>query len=57
MSFLNADHSTCNGVIPHPTLPIFVTYGIDSTAKLWRACTPVDAKVDDSTVVSCDRRL
>ena len=24
------------------------TYGIDSTAKLWRATTPVDPEVDDS---------
>jgi len=48
VSFLNADHSTCNGVIPHPTLPLFITYGIDSTAKIWRATTPVDSEVDDS---------
>mmetsp|Transcript_28380 Transcript_28380/g.42908 ORF Transcript_28380/g.42908 Transcript_28380/m.42908 type:complete len:1116 (+) Transcript_28380:75-3422(+) len=48
VSFLNADHSTCNGVVPHPTLPVFVTYGIDSTAKLWRATVPVDSNIDDS---------
>jgi tetratricopeptide (TPR) repeat protein len=48
VSFLTADHSTCNGIIPHPTLPIFITYGIDSTAKLWRATGPVDPQVDDS---------
>ena len=36
------------GIQPHPTLPIFVTYGIDSTAKLWRATSPVDMDVDDS---------
>jgi len=48
VSFLNADHSTCNGVVPHPSLPLFITYGIDSTAKLWRASIPVDPKVDDS---------
>ena len=47
-SFLNADHSTCNGVIPHPSLPFFITYGIDSTAKLWRATLPVDHEIDDS---------
>ena len=47
-SFLNADHSTCNGVVPHPSLPFFITYGIDSTAKLWRASLPVDREVDDS---------
>eukprot|EP00536_Pseudo-nitzschia_multiseries_P004033 jgi/Psemu1/323282/estExt_fgenesh1_pg.C_650015 len=50
VSFWKADQSTCNGVVPHPTLPIFVTYGIDSTAKLWRATTPVDSEVDDSAV-------
>ena len=52
VSFLNADNSTCNGVVPHPSLPLFVTYGIDSTAKLWRATTPVDVEVDDSPIVS-----
>jgi tetratricopeptide (TPR) repeat protein len=49
-SFWMADNSTCNGVIPHPSLPVFVTYGIDSTAKLWRSATPVDPDVDDSAV-------
>lgn len=34
--------------MPHPTLPVFITYGIDSTAKLWQASTPVDVNVDDS---------
>jgi tetratricopeptide (TPR) repeat protein len=48
VSLLNADHSTCNGVIPHPSLPFFITYGIDSTAKLWRATRPVDPNMDDS---------
>ena len=48
VSLLNADTSTCNGVVPHPTLPFFITYGIDSTAKLWRATGPVDANTDDS---------
>ena len=52
VSLLNADHSTCNGVIPHPTLPLFVTYGIDSTAKLWRGTVPIDSDVDDSPEVS-----
>jgi hypothetical protein len=52
VSLLNADHSTCNGVIPHPTLPIFITYGIDSTAKLWRATIPISQNVDDSPFVS-----
>jgi hypothetical protein len=48
VSFLGADTVTCNGIIPHPSLPVFVTYGIDSTAKLWRGTGPVDCKVDDS---------
>jgi tetratricopeptide (TPR) repeat protein len=50
VSFWKADQSTCNGVVPHPTLPIFVTYGIDSTAKLWRSTIPVDSDVDDSAI-------
>jgi len=50
VSFWKADQSTCNGVVPHSTLPIFVTYGIDSTAKLWRSTTPVDPEVDDSVI-------
>lgn len=48
VSFLKADNHTCNGIVPHPSLPYFITYGIDSTAKLWRASTPVDNEVDDS---------
>lgn len=48
VSLLGADSSTCNGVIPHPDLPFFITYGIDSTAKLWRATPPVDPLTDDS---------
>ena len=36
-ALLKADRVTCNGVIPHPSLPLFITYGIDNTAKLWRA--------------------
>jgi len=51
VSLLNADHSTCNGVIPHPTLPFFITYGIDPTAKLWRATIPVNREIDDSDEV------
>jgi len=47
-SLLRADHSTCNGVVPHKSLPFFVTYGIDSTAKLWRATGPVGDNIDDS---------
>jgi len=51
-ALLKADQCTCNGVIPHPTLPFFVTYGIDSTAKLWRGTIPVDDDIDDSPSVS-----
>jgi WD40 repeat protein len=49
VSLHGADSNTCNGVIPHPYLPFFITYGIDSTAKLWRAAHPVDPKVDNSS--------
>jgi len=48
VSFLKADNHTCNGIVPHPSLPYFITYGIDSTAKLWRATSPVDNEVDDT---------
>jgi tetratricopeptide (TPR) repeat protein len=48
VSLLGTDQSTCNGVLPHPELPFFITYGIDSDAKLWRASPPVDPKNDDS---------
>lgn len=58
VSFLAADRSTCNGVIPHPILPLFITYGIDTTAKLWRATTPVSSFVDDSPAgrLQCHRQ-
>jgi hypothetical protein len=48
VSLLGADNCTCNGVCPHPTLPFFISYGIDSTAKLWRATPPVSVEADDS---------
>jgi WD40 repeat protein len=41
-ALLSADSSTCNGIVAHPTLPFFVTYGIDASAKLWRACASQD---------------
>ena len=50
VSLWKADNSTCNGVVPHPSLPIFITYGIDSTAKLWRSTVPVNSDVDDSAI-------
>jgi len=49
VSLLTADSCTCNGVIPHPSLPLFASYGIDSTAKLWRATTPVLESYDDTS--------
>ena len=48
VSLMSADTSTCNGVVPHPSLPFFITYGIDSTARLWRATPPIDPSVNDS---------
>jgi hypothetical protein len=44
--------------MPHPSLPYFITYGIDSTAKLWRATIPVDESVDDTDLgrFSYDRK-
>jgi tetratricopeptide (TPR) repeat protein len=42
-AMLNADRNACNGIVPHPTLPYFVTYGIDKTAKLWRAPSTRDS--------------
>ena len=30
-----ADNHICNGVIPHPYLPILASYGIDKEIKLW----------------------
>lgn len=35
LNLLIADNRTCNGVIPHPTAPVLVSYGIDKTAKVW----------------------
>jgi hypothetical protein len=56
-SLLGADSSTCNGIIPHPTLPFFITYGIDSTAKLWRAALCVDTNNDDSRAARAQASL
>jgi tetratricopeptide (TPR) repeat protein len=47
-ALLGADSKTCNGVVPHSSLPYFITYGIESTAKLWRAANPIEGKTDDS---------
>lgn len=55
VSLLKADTMTCNGVLPHSTLPYLLTYGIDHTAKLWKASPPVDHRVDDSSSGRCQR--
>ena len=34
VSLLRADKSTCNGIVPHPHLPLFITYGLEYTAKI-----------------------
>jgi WD40 repeat protein len=48
VSLLSADSHVCNGVVPHPTLPIFISYGIDPTATVWRATLPVDPQGNES---------
>jgi len=48
-SLLSADSHVCNGIVPHPTLPVFITYGIDSTAKVWRATLPLDSSDSNSS--------
>ena len=48
VSLMSSDSSTCNGVIPHPSLPLFITYGIDATAKLWRAAPCLEPNNNDS---------
>ena len=35
VNLLKADRRTVNGVIAHPSLPMFASYGIDCDAKLW----------------------
>lgn len=35
LNVICADQRTCNGVVPHPTAPVLVSYGIDRTAKIW----------------------
>ena len=35
---LEADSANVNGVVPHPQLPLLVSYGIDSNAKIWAPC-------------------
>lgn len=35
LNIFPADRDVCNGVVPHPYLPILASYGIDSTVKIW----------------------
>ena len=32
---IEADEDACNGIVPHPHLPMFASYGIDSDCKIW----------------------
>lgn len=36
------DGRTCNGAIPHPTAPVFASYGIDDDVKVWGYRGPVE---------------
>ena len=36
VNLLDADSSICNGVVPHPHLPVLGSYGIESSFKIWR---------------------
>lgn len=40
LNVLKADTRTCNGAAPHPHELMMVSYGIDSTAKLWAVRDP-----------------
>lgn len=49
VAMLKADEMTCNGVCPHPHLPILSSYGIDNTAKVWGyQKLPEDQTVNDA---------
>jgi hypothetical protein len=48
VNLLKADvKKTCNGVVPHPFLPILSSYGIDSNVKLWGFSTGNDDEEED----------
>lgn len=34
------DQRTCNGVVPHPHLPLLASYGIDSDVKIFSYASP-----------------
>lgn len=40
LNVLKADSRTCNGAAPHPSELLLISYGIDSTAKLWATRDP-----------------
>jgi hypothetical protein len=48
VSFLAADSCICEGVVPHPSAPVFASYGGD--VKLWRATASVNPNADDSSL-------
>jgi hypothetical protein len=48
VSFLGADTVTCNGIIPHPSLPVFCHVWNRFNGKIVARTGPVDCKVDDS---------
>lgn len=47
VNFLKADEHCCNGVSPHPFLPILSSYGIEKNAKLWGYNNNDDEEIDD----------
>lgn len=53
---LEADEHACNGIVPHPHLPLLASYGIDSQAKLW-APSPEQAPPAHDTQVEQDALL
>ena len=43
--YVGIDTSICNGVVPHPFLPVVASYGISYVAKVWTwASTPENTK-------------
>ena len=46
---LEADDANVNGVVPHPSLPMLVSYGIDSNAKIFSAAPQHWADVGQDT--------
>eukprot|EP01041_Mallomonas_annulata_P001269 gene1269-2454_t len=53
INVLDADRRICNGVVPHPVLPVLASYGIDLDVKLWLYETPDE---DDDKETAKDNR-